>query len=386
MSSKRDYYEVLGVAKGATAEEIKKAYRKKAIKYHPDKNPGDKSAEEKFKEAAEAYDVLGDEQKRARYDQYGHAGVEGGPGGFGGGGMDMDDIFSHFGDIFGGGGFGDFFGGGGGRGGARRRVRKGSDLRVKLKLTLSEIAHGVEKKIKIKRYVACDACGGNGAKDGSSLDTCQTCKGSGQVNKVVNTMLGQMMSQSTCPTCHGEGKTIKEKCPKCHGEGRMLQEETISINIPAGVEAGMQLTMRDKGNAPERGGVNGDLLILIEEEEHEYLKREGQNVHYDLFVNFADAALGASIEVPTIDGKVKVTLEAGTQSGKVLRLRGKGLRDVHTHGVGDQLIHVNIFTPKSLTAEEKKILEKMREMSNFNPKAEDTKQGGFFNRMKNIFS
>src|SRR6478735_1642124 len=284
--AKRDYYDVLGVSREASAEEIKKAYRKIAIKFHPDKNPDDHTAEDKFKEAAEAYEILSNQEKRARYDRFGHQGV-GGAGGFGGGHMNMDDIFSQFGDIFGGGGFGDFFGGGQSRGG--RRVRKGTNLRIKLKLNLEEIANGVEKKIKVKRYVACEACSGNGSKNGTSLQNCSTCQGSGQVRKVVNTMLGQMVSTATCPTCQGEGKVITEKCDVCHGEGRQLKEEVISINIPAGVADGMQLSMSGKGNVPERGGVAGDLLIQIEEEEHLTLKRDGNNVVYDHYISFVDA-------------------------------------------------------------------------------------------------
>src|SRR6478735_4648640 len=298
--AKRDYYEILGVDKSTSADDVKKAYRKLAIKYHPDKNPDDPSAEDKFKEAAEAYEVLSNPEKRQRYDRFGHQGV-GGNGGHGGGGMNMEDIFSNFGDVFGEDSpFGSFFGGGQRRGG--RAVRKGSNLRIKLKLTLDEIANGVEKKIKVKRYVACDDCGGNGSKNGTSVQTCKQCNGTGQVRQVVNTMLGQMVSATTCPSCHGEGSTVTQKCTSCHGEGRVEREETISIKIPAGVVEGMQLSMSGKGNVPQRGGVAGDLLILIEEMEDEVLKRDGANIIYDLYISFADAALGVQVEVPTVEG------------------------------------------------------------------------------------
>lgn len=378
--AKRDYYEVLGVSKGASQEEIKKAYRKIAIKYHPDKNPDDPTAEDKFKEAAEAYEVLSNPEKRQRYDQFGHAGMGGGFGG--GGGMNMEDIFSQFGDIFGGGSaFESFFGGG--RGGGRR-VRKGSNLRIKLKLTLEEIANGVEKKIKVKRYDACHTCGGNGAKNGTALNTCPQCQGTGQVRQVVNTMLGQMVSTSTCPTCHGEGKTISQRCDTCHGSGRELKEEVITINIPAGVAEGMQLSMSGKGNVPERGGIPGDLLIQIEEEEHPQLKREGNNIVFDQYISFIDAALGANIEVPTIGGKVKVSLKPGTQSGEILRLRGKGIKDINGYGKGDQLIHINVWTPKHLSSEERNMLEKLRNSENFSPNPGKNEKG-FFEKVKDYF-
>lgn len=379
--SKRDYYEILGVSKSATADEIKKAYRKVAIKFHPDKNPDDPTAEDKFKEAAEAYEVLSNPEKRQRYDRFGHQGVNGG--GFGGG-MNMEDIFSQFGDIFGGGGnpFESFFGGGGGRGQAKRR--KGPNLRIKLKLTLEEVANGVEKKIKVKRHVTCKVCDGNGAKNGTSLQTCSTCGGSGQVRKVMNTMLGQMVSSSTCPNCRGEGKIVTDTCDACKGDGRMMEEEVIPIKIPAGVSEGMQLSMSGKGNVPIRGGIPGDLLIVIEEEEHEVLKREGNNVVYDLYISFADAALGTSAEVPTIDGMVKIKIEPATQSGKILRLRGKGIQDINGYGRGDQLIHVNIWTPKQLTKEERAILEGLRNSPNFVPNPGKNEKG-FFDKMKEFF-
>jgi molecular chaperone DnaJ len=370
--AKRDYYEILGVDKNATAEEIKKAYRKVAIKYHPDKNPDDPTAEDKFKEAAEAYEVLSNADKKAKYDRFGHAGM-GGNGGFGGGGgMSMDDIFSQFGDVFGGGGFESFFGGG--RGGGRR-VRKGSNLRIKLKLSLDEIAHGAEKKIKVKRLIVAD---------GVTYKTCSHCGGSGQVRKVVNTMLGQMVSASTCPVCQGSGQVIDHRPPGVDGSGLIPQEEVITIKIPAGVAEGMQLTMSGKGNMPPTGGVPGDLLILVEETEDEQLKRDGNNVIYDLYVSFPEAALGASKEVPTIDGPVKIKVEPGTQSGKILRLRNKGIKDLDGYGRGDQLIHVNVWTPKQLTKEEKEMLEKLQNSSNFNP---DPGKGdkGFFDRMKEFF-
>ena len=376
--AKRDYYEVLGVGKNASEDEIKKAYRKLAIKYHPDKNPDNPEAEDKFKEAAEAYEILSNSQKKQKYDQFGHAGMGGNGGGGGGfGGMDMNDIFSQFGDIFGGGGFG-----GGGRGGAQRR--KGSNLRIKIKLNLQEIANGVEKKIKVKRFDECNTCHGTGAKNGTAVDTCKTCNGQGQVRKVVNTMLGQMVSTATCPSCHGEGKTIKEKCGACHGEGRTEVEEVIPIKVPAGVVDGMQLSMSGKGNVPQRGGVPGDLLIIIEEEEDEQLKRDGLNVHYDLYINFADAALGTQVEVPTIDGAAKIKVDAGTQSGRVLRLKDKGIRDINGYEKGDQLVHVNVWTPKSLSHEEKEILEKLKGSSNFQP-SPGRQDKTFFQRMKDMF-
>lgn len=380
--AKRDYYEVLGVGRSATKDELKKAYRKLAIKYHPDKNPGDSTAEEKFKEAAEAYDVLNNDDKRARYDRFGHDGLSGGFGG-GGGGMNMEDIFSQFSDIFGGGGspFDSFFGDGGGRG---ARARRGSNLRIKLKLTLEEVSEGVDKKIKVKRYTNCDTCGGNGAKNGSSLSTCSTCGGSGQVRKVVNTMLGQMVSTSTCPACGGEGKTINEKCDDCGGEGRQLEEEVIPVSIPAGVTEGMQLSMSGKGNVPPRGGVPGDLLIVVEETPHEHLTRRGTDVIYDLQLSFVDVALGTSVEVPTINGKAKIKVDAGTQSGKILRLRGKGIKDIEGYGRGDQLIHINVWTPQNLTKQERELLEQLRDAKNFtpNPKKSDK---NFFERMKEFF-
>lgn len=376
--AKRDYYEILGIAKNASEEEIKKAYRKLAIKYHPDKNPDDKTAEDKFKEAAEAYEVLSSPEKRQRYDQFGHAGV-GGSAGFGGGGMNMDDIFSQFGDIFGG-AFG--FGGGGGRSGGRR-VNRGSNLRVKVKLTLSEIANGVEKKIKVNKYVSCKTCSGSGAKSGQ-YETCRMCNGSGVFTRVQQTILGAMQTQTTCSSCNGEGRIIKDKCNTCHGDGIVRDEEIISINIPAGVAEGMQLSMQGKGNAAPRGGINGDLLIAIEEEEHPQLKREGNHLMYSLNISFPDAALGTNAEIPAVDGKVKIKVEPGTQSGKVLRLKGKGLPDVNGYGKGDLLVEISIFTPTHLSNDEKKMIEQLRDSKNFVPNP-SKKEKGFFDRMKEYF-
>jgi len=334
--AKRDYYEILGVNKSASETDIKKAYRKKAIEYHPDKNPDNKEAEAKFKEAAEAYEVLSNPEKRQRYDQFGHAG-SGGAGGFGGGSMNMEDIFSQFGDIFGGGSpFESFFGGG--RSGGGRRVARGTNLRIKVKLNLSEIANGVEKKIKVHKEVVCATCDGSGARDKSSFHTCKMCGGSGSVRRVTNTILGQMQTTSTCPSCNGEGVEISAKCTTCHGNGLVRGEETITINIPAGVSEGMQLSMSGKGNAAPRGGVPGDLIILIEEIPDPQLKRDGMHVIYDLYVNFVDAALGTSVEIPTIDGKAKIKIEPGTQAGKILRLKGKGIPEVNSYHRGDQLV------------------------------------------------
>lgn len=380
MAEKRDYYEVLGVSKNADASEIKKAYRKLALQYHPDKNPGNKEAEEKFKEAAEAYDVLGNEEKRRRYDQFGHAGMGGGAGGFGGAGMSMDDIFSQFGDIFG--SFTGFGGFGGGR--HARHVNRGTNLRVKVKLTLEEIATGVEKKIKVKKYVADTHCNGTGAKDGKSFSTCSTCHGTGQVTRVQNTILGQMQTTSTCPSCGGEGKIINEKCTHCNGEGVLLSEEVITLNIPAGVGDGMQLSISGKGNAARRGGVNGDLIVLIEEQEHEQLVRDGNDLLYNAFVGFPDAVLGSSVEIPTLEGKVKVKVDAGTQPGKILRLRGKGLPDINGYGKGDLLVKINVWIPKNLSKDDKKMMEKLQENPVFKPGKADEKNG-FFQKMKDFF-
>ncbi len=377
--SKRDYYEILGVTKSADADEIKKAYRKMALKYHPDKNPGDKASEEKFKEAAEAYEVLSNVEKRKRYDQYGHAGLgnSGFGGGGGAGGFSMDDIFSQFGDIFGG-----AFGGGS-RGG--RRVMKGSNLRIKVKLTLDEIANGCEKKIKVNKFVSCKTCSGSGAKGSGGIKTCTTCRGTGHVTRVTSTFLGQMQTTAACPTCNGEGQTVTDKCNSCRGDGIVRDEETMAINIPAGVEEGMQMSVNGKGNAAPRGGVNGDLIVAIEEVEHTDLKRDGMNLYYEANLNFADAALGAQIEVPLVDGKAKLKIEEGTQSGKILRLRGKGLPEVNGYQRGDLLVYVNVFTPQKLSKEERAMMEKMRESENFKPQ-ESKKEKGFFQRMKDAFT
>jgi molecular chaperone DnaJ len=382
--SKRDYYEVLGVSRNSSAEEIKKAYRKIAIKFHPDKNPDDAVAEDKFKEAAEAYDALGNAEKKAKYDRFGHQGMNGGGGG---GFQSADDIFSNFGDIFGGG-----FGSGGGSpfddifGGARggQRQKKGSSVRIKLKLTLQEIAHGVDKKIKIKRQVLCDTCDGSGAKDASSKQTCKQCNGNGQVRRVTNTMLGQMVTTAACPSCNGQGTLITSPCKSCNGEGVEMKEEVTEVKLPAGIEDGMQLSMAGKGNYPPRGGVAGDLLILIEEEEHKYLKREGKNVHYDLCISFPDAVLGTTVEVPTIDGSVKVPIDAGTQGGKILRLRGKGIRPYNTYETGDQLIHVNVWVPQKLSKDERKEMEKLKTADNFAPDL-DKQDRSFFDKVKEFF-
>ncbi len=384
--AKRDFYDILGVTRSSSADEIKKAYRKLAIKYHPDKNPGDKEAEEKFKEAAEAYEILSSPEKKQRYDQFGHAGTSAAGGGYGGGHMNMEDIFSQFGDIFGGGGgspFESFFGGGGQSRGGRRAAR-GTNLRIKVKLTLEEIAKGVEKKIKVNKQVVCNTCDGTGAKDRSSFHTCNTCGGTGSVRRVTNTILGQMQTTSTCPTCNGEGTQITSKCNACHGDGVVRGEETISINIPAGVSEGMQLSMSGKGNAAPRGGMPGDLIILIEEIPHDTLQREGNNVVYDLHISFIDATLGASVEVPTIDGKAKIKIEPGTQGGKILRLKGKGVPEVNSYHRGDQLVYVNIWTPKALSRDERDLLEKLQSSPNFKPQPGKNEKS-FFERMKEYF-
>ncbi len=374
MSTKRDFYEILGVAKGATQDEIKKAYRKVAIQFHPDKNPGNKEAEEKFKEAAEAYEILSDPDKRAKYDRFGHSR---GTGGYGGHDMNMDDIFSQFGDIFGGGGgnpFESFFGGGGQRSG--KRQRKGSNLRIKLKLSLEEIANGVEKKIKVNRLVQAE---------GVTFKTCPACQGAGQVRKVVNTMLGQMVSATTCSSCGGSGQIIDKRPSGVDNSGLVSKEEIINVKIPAGVTEGMQLSMSGRGNEAPGGGIPGDLLILIEEQEDKFLKRDGNNLVYDLYISFVDAALGTTVEVPSVGGKVKIKIDAGTQSGKILRLRGKGLKDVNGYETGDQLVYVNVWTPKKLTPEEKTKLEGFRSSPNFQPNP-DASEKGFFERMKEFFN
>lgn len=388
--AKRDYYEVLEVSKSATVEEIKKAYRKKAIQYHPDKNPGDKEAEEKFKEAAEAYDVLSNSDKRARYDQFGHAGMggaagNGGPFGGFGGGMSMDDIFSMFGDIFGGrsgGGFGGF-GGFGGNQNSQRRYR-GSDLRVKVKLTLKEISEGVEKKFKLKKYIPCPHCHGSGAEGNSGTETCPTCKGSGSMIHNQQTILGTIQTRTTCSTCGGEGKIVKNKCKECSGEGIVYGEEVVEVKIPAGVAEGMQLSMSGKGNAGKHNGVAGDLLILVEEEPHPELIRDENDLIYNLLLSFPTAALGGTVEIPTIDSKVKVKIEAGTQPGKVLRLRGKGLPSINSYeSKGDLLVNVSIYVPETLNKEEKKELEKMELSDSFKPNLSIKEK--IFKKFRNLF-
>ncbi|MGB1042356.1 MAG: molecular chaperone DnaJ [Tenacibaculum sp.] len=373
--AKQDYYEALGISKSATQAEIKKAYRKMAIKYHPDKNPDDKSAEEKFKLCAEAYEVLSDENKKARYDQYGHAAFEGGQGGFGGGGMNMDDIFSQFGDIFGG-GFGGGFGGFGGGGQRQARV-KGTNMRIRVKLTLEEIANGVEKKVKVRRKVQAD---------GVSYKTCTTCNGSGQQMRVTNTILGRMQTATTCGTCQGAGEMIASKPNGSDAQGLIVKEETVSINIPEGVTEGVQLKVGGKGNeAPGKNSIPGDLLVLIEEVKHDTLKREGSNIHYDLYVNFSEAVLGASKEIETVTGKVKIKIDAGTQSGKILRLKGKGLPSIERYGNGDFLIHINVWTPQELTKEQRNFFEEMQEDDNFSPNPQKNDKS-FFEKVKDMFS
>lgn len=371
--AKRDYYDVLGLSKSASADEIKKAYRKLAIQFHPDKNPDDPSAEEKFKEAAEAYEVLSNAEKKQRYDQFGHAWMGGGAGGGFGGGMSMDDIFSNFGDIFGGafggGGFGGFGGGGG-------RTTRGSNLRIKVKLGLEEIAQGAEKKLKLKKWVAAE---------GVSFKTCSTCKGQGQVYRVTNTMLGQMRTAAACPTCQGSGKTIDKKPAGVREDGLVQKDDIVSVNIPAGVQDGMQLKVSGQGNMAPFGGVAGDLIVLIEETEHAELKREGNNLHYDLYISFPDAALGASIEVPVVGGKARITIEPSTQSGQILRLKNKGIPSLDGYGKGDLLVHVNVWTPKTLSSDQKRVLEEWRELADFKPEP-GKRDKSFFDRVKEMFS
>ncbi|MBE7686050.1 molecular chaperone DnaJ [Tenacibaculum piscium] len=376
--AKQDYYEILGISKSATQAEIKKGYRKMAIKYHPDKNPDDKSAEEKFKACAEAYEILSDENKKARYDQYGHAafdGPQGGGGGFGGGGMNMDDIFNQFGDIFGNGGGG--FGGFGGGGHQRQTRVKGSNMRIRVKLTLEEIATGVEKKVKVRRKVQAE---------GVTYKTCSTCNGSGQQMRVTNTILGRMQQAVTCNTCQGAGEIINNKPNGADAQGLIVKEETVSINIPEGVSEGVQLKVGGKGNeAPGKNSIPGDLLVVIEELPHENLKREGSNIHYDLYINFSEAVLGVSKEVETVTGKVKIKIEAGTQSGKILRLKGKGLPSIERYGIGDFLIHINVWTPQELTKEQRKFFEQMQEDDNFSPNPQKSDKS-FFEKVKDMFS
>ena len=389
MAEKRDYYEVLGVSKNATPEELKKAYRKLALQYHPDRNPGDKEAEEKFKEAAEAYEVLSNPEKRQRYDQFGFAGMSGGAG-YGGQGMSMDDIFSHFGDIFADFGLGDLFGGGfrsgfggGSRSGGTPRER-GGNIRVKVKMNLQEIEKGAKKKIKVSKYVTCDHCHGSGSADGTT-DTCPTCKGHGQVIRTVNSFLGQMQTATTCPNCGGTGKIIKNKCTHCHGDGIVKGEEVIDIDIPAGVGDGMQFTLRGKGGAGPHNGINGDLYVLIEEEAHPDFERDGSNLIYSLFITVPEAILGTDAEVPTVSGKVRVKIAPGTQSGKVLRLRGKGLPNVNGYGNGDLLVYVNVWIPKKVSKEDEKLLQELSKSENFKP-TPDNDDRSFFKKIRDYFS
>ncbi|MBQ4056416.1 MAG: molecular chaperone DnaJ [Bacteroidaceae bacterium] len=391
MAEKRDYYEVLGVEKTASDAEIKKAYRKLAIQYHPDKNPGNKEAEEKFKEAAEAYSVLSDKDKRSRYDQFGHAGVGGAAGGgFSGQGMSMDDIFSMFGDIFGGGGgFGGFggFSGFSGSGRPQQRKFRGSDLRVKVKLSLKDISTGVEKKFKLKKYVTCEHCHGSGAEGNSGTETCPNCHGTGSVTRTQQSIFGMMQTQSVCPNCNGEGKIIKNKCKHCSGEGITYGEEVVEVKIPAGVAEGMQLTVSGKGNAGKRNGIAGDLLVVIEEESHPDLIRDDNDLIYNLLLSVPTAALGGTVEIPTIDNKVKVKIEPGTQPGKVLRLRGKGLPNVNSYGysngTGDLLVNISVYIPETLNKEEKQALEKMQNSDNFMPNLSIKEK--IFKKFKNFF-
>jgi len=387
--AKRDYYEILGLDKSASDDAIKRAYRKVAMKFHPDKNPGDAAAEEKFKEAAEAYSVLSDQEKKARYDRLGHAAFEAygnQAGAYGGrGGMNVEDIFEQFGDVFGRGGspFESFFGGGGGQ--SRGRGQRGNNLRIKVKLSLAEIAKGVTKKLKVNKRINCNSCHGSGAESSSSISTCSTCHGSGFVRQIRSTFLGQMQTTTSCPACNGSGQTITKKCKTCQGSGSMQGEEVIEVRVPAGVADGMQLSLMGKGNAGMQGGPPGDLLIQVEEEPHEHFSRDGNNLMYDLYLNFADAALGASMEIPTLESMARITIPAGTQSGKIFRLRDKGLPELQSNRMGDMLVHVNIWTPVNLSPDEKALLTKLRESPNFKP-APQKSEKGFFQRMREYFS
>ena len=380
--SKRDYYEVLNVTRTVEETELKKSYRKVAMQFHPDRNPGDKEAEDKFKEAAEAYEILSDPDKRARYDRMGHAGVDANYGGGYGQNMNMDDIFANFGNIFEDSPFGSFFGG---SSRSQSSGQRGTNLRVKIKMSLEEIATGIKKKIRVNKQITCHTCGGNGAKDRSSVKNCTKCNGAGHVREIRNTFLGQMQTTTTCPTCNGTGQQIANNCTSCRGSGVEMGEETIEIQIPAGVEDNMQLSLRGKGNAGANGGMTGDLLINIEQKPHELFSRDGMNIHYDLYINFADAALGHQFEVPTLGNPVKIKIPPGTQSGKIFRLKGLGIPSVQSYDKGDHLIHVNIWTPKSVTNEEKAMLEKMRGMNNFQPHP-SAEEKGFFDRMKEFFN
>lgn len=389
--AKRDFYEVLGVSRDVSQDEIKKAYRQMALKYHPDRNPGNKEAEEKFKEAAEAYEVLGDTEKRQRYNQYGHEGLRGtNYHDF----TDINDVFSAFGDIFTGGFGGSIFEEvfGGGQRGRRRsgahQGQAGSDLRIRLTLTLEEIASGVEKKLKVKRQKKCDVCNGSGAKSSSGKATCPQCGGSGELRQVSRSMFGQFVNITTCPTCEGEGKVIKDPCTSCHGEGRVQGESTIKVNVPAGVAGGNYIPLEGQGNAGRRGGPAGDLFVVIEEEPHEHFKRNGDDIIYDLWVSFPMSALGGEVEIPTLSGKAKLVIDAGTPTGRLLRMRGRGIPHLNSYGRGDQLVRVSVWVPTKLTSKEKELLRNLAACEHINPSEEErrTADRSFFEKVKDVFS
>jgi molecular chaperone DnaJ len=385
----RDYYEILGVERTADASEIKRAYRKLALKYHPDRNPDDTEAETKFKEAAEAYEVLSEPEKRQRYDRFGHAGVRGNGAGPGAGFADINDIFSAFGDIFGGGSIFDDVFSGRARGGRRRRQgRPGGDLRIKLPLTIEEIAEGMEKRIKVRKYVACEDCSATGAEGGEAgYQTCSTCQGAGEIRQVTRSVFGQFVNVQACPTCQGEGRTITNRCPSCGGDGRVKGEETITITVPPGVLEGNYLTLRGAGNAGLRGGPPGDLRVEIEEVPHEHFVRDGLDIYYELYISFPDAALGTEVEVPTLKGRARLQVDPGVQPGKILRMRDRGLPELNGHRKGDQMVRVNVWTPRSLTHEEEEMLEKLRDAPSFQPKpGEVEERKSFFSKVKDVFT